>query len=308
MSPPFAPVLISVILFAAATAFAQDAGQPEASTSDSPAEPPTERLPSIDPEWTVQIEPSMWYVAPSGKVRLPVNSGTGPGGFTTAGDEMKVERLNLDSTRLLPAGEFHLSSDRWRFSFSAATFNVDAESTSADSSFRLGAVEVAEGDPIDASMDFTTAELTVGYRFAGRDFRFCTEDGAFCIDAALRVYALAGARIYDVSFDLTNRDSGASAAAAEFFGEPIIGLRAETEFADQFTLDLQVAGGGFADSDRSSYSFDIMAGFHWRPTDHVGVQIGYRQLLFDLTDGDELDEFSYGGRLAGLFAGLTIRF
>ncbi len=262
----------------------------------------------LDPVWTVQVEPSVWYVAPSGKVKLPVSSGTGPGSFTTPGESIKLERLNLDTPRFEPAGEIHLSSERWRFSFSGSTYGLEREGTTADSSFRLGAVEVAAGDAINVELDFTSVELTGGYRIWDRDFKAASEVPENAFDAVVRVYALGGARFYDVSFDLANRSAGGAAAADEFFGEPIVGLRGEADFGEDFSLDLQISGGGFADSDRSSLSLDIVAGFQWHPTRYCGVQIGYRQLAFGLADGDELNEFEYNGRLAGLFAGLVLRF
>jgi hypothetical protein len=261
----------------------------------------------IDPAWTVQAEPSVWYVAPSGKVKLPVKSGSGPGSFTTEGDEVRLERLNLDSPRFEPTGELHLSFDRWRVTFSASTFDLERTATTADTSFRLGSVAVAAGDIFSTELELTTVEVTGGYRLWGRDFRAGSRHPEDAVDGVVRVYALAGARFYDLSFDFA-RAAGGSAGASEFFGEPIAGIRGEAVLAQDFTLDVQVSGGGFALSDSSSYSIDVLAGFQWRPTRHVGVQIGYRQLAYGLASDDGPDEFSYRGRLAGLYAGLVIRF
>lgn len=279
------------------------------STANDGTEPDLGRL--IDPEWTLQLEPSFWYVSPSGKVKLPVSSGTGPGGFTTAGDSVRVERLNLDTPRFEPAGEAHLSGGRWRFTFSGSHFSLDRENTPADEAFRIGSVVVAPGDPLDVSFEITSVDVTVGYRVWGRDFcaQVFTECPPNATDSLLRLYVIGGARFTDVSFEVA-RDTAVRAAAGadQLFGEPILGARAEVELAEQFTLDLQLTGGGLPAGDTSSYSVDVMAGFHWRPHPNIGVQIGYRQLAYWLSDGDDEDEFEYNGRLAGLFAGVVFRF
>lgn len=280
--------------------------EPEVGGAPAAAEEPPPRR--LDPAWRVQIQPSAWFVAPSGTLRMPISAGSGGGAFTTEGDAVAVERMNLDSTRLMPAGELHINSERWRFALSGAAFGIDREGTVADSSFRLGSVQVDAGDAMDVSFELTTVELTGGYRVWGYDFTAASEPPQNAVDAACRVYALLGARFYDFSFDLTNRDGGASTGADQFFGEPIAGARAEFDIARDFSLTLQLTGGGFADSDRSSFSVDIVSGFEWRPFENVGVRIGYRQLAFDLADGDGAEEFEYDGRLAGLLAGVTIRF
>jgi hypothetical protein len=257
----------------------------------------------------VQIEPSFWYVSPSGDLKLPAKSGTG--GFTTPGDSVAIARLNLDTPEFEPAGEIHLNSGRWRMTFSGATYSMDRQDTIADSSFRLGSVVITNGDPMDVNMEFTTVELTGGYRVWGRVFSSpdFTQKPENALDSVLRVYVIGGGRFYDVSFDVTRTTAvQASANADEFFGEPIVGARAEVDLARDFTLDVQLTGGGLPTGDTSSYSVDIQAGFQWRPHPNVGVQIGYRQLAFWLSDGKDASEFEYDGRLAGLFAGLVIRF
>ena len=281
-----------------------------AAASTDPSASATPVADALAPAWRIQIEPSIWYVSPSGRVKLPVSSGTGPGGFTTAGDDVKLERLNLDSPRFEPTGEVHLTGARWRFTFSGATYSVEQDTT-ADSTFRLGSITAAPGDRLDVDFDFTTVEATAGYRFLGRDFAdpARTEQPDQGVAAVGRVHALFGARFYDVGFDVrTASGPFEQASADEFFAEPIAGLRAELDLAEAFSLDLQVTAGGLPAGDHTSYSLDIMAGFQWRPHPNVGLQIGYRQLAYWLSDGEDAEEFEYNGRLAGLFAGLVVRF
>ena len=263
--------------------------------------------------WTVQIEPFVWFVAPSGDLRLPARSGTGGstgGGFADSGDEVELASLNLDTPRLSPAGEMHISADRFRFTFSGAAYSISRDGTPADEAFRIGAVEVAVGEPLDVDFDFATYEVSLGYCVWAHDF-FNDTNGARRANATplvLRTYALGGVRMYDTDISVTNAATGSSAGSDEFFIEPIVGGRAELEINEVFSIDLQISAGYFSDSDKSSLSFDVAAGFVYRPIPNLGIQIGWRQIAFDLTDGEGLDEFEYSGRLAGLYTGITLRF
>jgi hypothetical protein len=85
-------------------------------------------------------------------------------------------------------------------------------------------------------------------------------------------------------------------------------MRAELEVYRDFSIELEVSAGGWGDSSNSVISIDTLLGFTWRPIDGVGVQIGWRQLAYDLSNGDGAGEFEYSGRLAGLFLGVDFRF
>lgn len=263
--------------------------------------------------WTVQVEPFMWYASPSGDLRLPARSGTGGangGGFPNSGNKVDIADLNLDTPRFSPAGEIHFSADRFRFTFSGAAYSLDRDETPADESFRIGSVEVAPGDPLDINFDFSTYEVSLGYCVWARDFMSHT-DGSRRENATplvLRTYVLGGVRMYDTDISVTNIASSDSANADHFFIEPMLGARAEIEIHEVFSIDLQLSGGYYSDSDQSSTSIDVAVGFTYRPHPNVGIQIGWRQIAYDLTDGDGLDEFEYSGRMAGLFTGLTLRF
>lgn len=303
------PARLSIILgFLASTPAQADEGvslrlkptlaQPAAAAESMP--------PAFNRGWTVQVEPSAWFVAPSGRLRLPVEGGG------AIGDEVKFERLNLDSTRLRPAGEVHINAEEFRFSFAGSTTSVEQDSVTADSGFRLGGVDVASGDAFSVDLDLTSIELSVGYLVYSRAFGSPEQNEipGNAVRSDLFVYAVGGARFYDVSLAF-ERFGGAgqrTAGADEFFGEPMVGVRIEWEFARDFFLDAQVTGGALPLDGHSVYSLDIVAGFQWRPVANVGVQIGYRQLAYWLSDGEDAEEFSWEGRLAGLYAGVVLRF
>lgn len=221
---------------------------------------------------------------------------------------MRLERLNLDTPRFSPLGEVHINADPWLVSFSGAAYSLSRDETFADRTFRIGDVSVTEGDLLDVDFDYASAELTVGRRIYHRDFLTLSADPAMGTPIALTIYALGGVRLYDIDVSVRNASAGGISASQQFFVEPILGAKAVAEVAEDFTIDLQVSGGFYADSDRSASSLDISLAFTWRPHENVGVQLGWRQLLSWLEDGEGAGEFSFNGGLAGLYTGVVVSF
>ncbi len=299
----------------AAAARGQEAGAAEAATPAEPADgsprpslnASTEHMESHR-RWTVQFEPSAWWTSPGGRLRLPGTSGGGGEGGSGGGDEVRLERLNLDTPRFSPLGEVHINADPWLVSFSGAAYSLSRDETFADRTFRIGDVSVTEGDLLDVDFDYASAELTVGRRIYHRDFLTLSADPAMGTPIALTIYALGGVRLYDIDVSVRNASAGGISASQQFFVEPILGAKAVAEVAEDFTIDLQVSGGFYADSDRSASSLDISLAFTWRPHENVGVQLGWRQLLSWLEDGEGAGEFSFNGGLAGLYTGVVVSF
>ncbi len=244
--------------------------------------------------WTVRIEPAAWNPAPSGDISIPGGS-----------NKMSVENLNIDSTRIAPAGEIHLQKDRWRLSFSGFGFSID-QTASASAGDRFGGVTLAAGDAIKTDLNFSSFEATVSYALYHKAMR-PLDTGGHALDATL--FVVGGLRMYDVEIDVSLGPAGIQRSADHQFFEPIAGLKGEMELYDKFTIDLQATVGGFSTgSDTNSASFDVIVGFTWRPVDWVGAQFGYRLLVFDLEDGDSANRFKYRGSLAGIYGGVVVRF
>lgn len=288
-------------------------------TSLSLREPPAPESPATDsdaatlpdrfsPDWTVQVEPTVWFVGPSGKFKLPVTSGTGPGGFTTEGDKIRVNDVDLSATRLRPAGTLTLASGKWRFAFWGSEYELSRSSATVDFAGRVGAVAFAPGDRLKLDLSLGTYELSAGYRIWDYDFAENTKIRNAAVDAQLTLHLMGGARLYDLEIGTENLSTPGRAEGSHVFVEPIVGIRAEAIIDNDFSVILQLTAGGLPLHSTSSYSLDVVAAFQWRPTKNIGVQIGWRQLAFDLSDGKDLDEFEYSGRLAGLFTGVVIRF
>jgi hypothetical protein len=245
--------------------------------------------------WTVQFEPSVWFVAPGGSLRLP--------GEPTGARRKRLELINLDNPRLSPLGEMSLRTGEWRFNvMSFAAWQQDRGTTYTRADW-IGPHFVEPGDRLSASIDFSSTEFSVGYRVpipdtlvgrGGREFRGTLE-------------AIGGMRLYSVDFEIATPTG--IAAHDEFLAEPLLGLRYTMEIRERFNIDVQASLGGFDDGGgRRTLSYDIMAGFSYRPVENIGIQIGYRQLAFDLRTGSEERQFRYDGALAGLHAGVLVRF
>lgn len=246
--------------------------------------------------WTLQFEPMVHYIAPSGDFKLPnaANMDT---------EEVSVEDLNLDDTRLAPFGEVHFRRDKWRISISGLWYSLDDQTQAADESFQLGDLAIAAGDEIESSLDFWTLEAVASYRV----FEDQTDQNSKgIIGAAVGVDILGGIRFFDVDLEV-NAPSG-SQSEHHLWAQPVLGARVEISLWENFGFDVTSAVGYLPLGDNTSLSWDIVAAFHWRPWENVGVQIGYQQLAFTLENGDDEEEFRWEGSMAGLFGGLLIRF
>lgn len=245
--------------------------------------------------WSLQFEPAVWYVAPGGRVRLP--------GSPTGTDRVRLEDVNLDTPRLSPYGELHLRTGEWRFMVSGVATDLKSRGAVAQEPLWIGPTLVSPGERTVGSIDFASAEVNVAYRITipdeiagqgGPEFRGTLE-------------ALWGLRMYTLSFEFDT--PSASARYSDLFFEPLVGLKYTMEIYERFNIDVQASIGAFDDGGhRRVISYDILAGFSYRPTENIGVQIGYRNLAYSMRSGSGIDQFKYGGALAGLYGGVLIRF
>ncbi len=289
-------IMTAVIALCGASVLAQDS-QPSASAVGTAAAPDG-TLTSVVDTWTIEINPRLWWVSPSGDLRLP--------GSASGTPKVRIEDLNLDTPQFTPAGSVSIDADNFRFSFAGASFSNDAEFF-VPSPLAVGSISLLPTDPSESSFDLGIYELNVGYRFYQLDYKRRSEPSIETADLHLDLYALAGARMYDLNIRVSQAGTGVS-EADEFYIEPIIGVRSELTIIRDFTINLQLDGGGMGDSDRSSFSFNIAIDFQWRPTPWFGVQIGWRQVAYSFEDGTGASAFEYEGAMAGLFTGAVLRF
>lgn len=245
---------------------------------------------------TLRVEPVVWYAGYSGKLRMP--------GQSLGSSKTTVGELDGDSPRLTPSGSVLISSDKWSFGLGGTAFSINDRSVQIGRAGELGSISYAAGDTLTSSFDFNMLEATVGYRLGRWELDDRAKGG---IKLTPELHAFAGARMYDLEYDLA-RTQGGSLTLDRTFIEAIAGLRGSLRIAERFSVDVTVDLGGMGGGNRSSFSWDVMAGFSWQPVDHLGILVGYRNLAFDLESGDGTGKFRHDGAIAGLYFGLDLRF
>lgn len=254
------------------------------------------------PEWTIRVEPALAYLAPAGDLRLPSS--------TTRGGEFELDELNLDSPRLAPFGRLLVARHRWRFGVSGLGFSASDRGATATGPGQIGGAAFVAGDRLVSDLSYQTFDLTVGYRLLHRASDL-NDDGVPRVEGGLDL--VGGLRFHHVNFE-TRVDAVVAAGvvtaadADELFAEPIIGLRADADFARTFGIDAEALVGGFSTGDRTSISGSIDVGFVYRPIPEVGLRVGYHLLILDLQDGEGAEEFDWRGSVAGLYWGVQVSF
>ncbi len=313
-------VLASSLTIFAGNALAQTAT--DAQATNTPAtnaqaaveapEPAKPEFEEVAPKFTISIEPSVWLVGAGGTVKMPGSSSPPPVAFGNApqaaelGDRIKLDHIGFDDPQAAPAGEVNIGYGRWRFALRGFGFSIDDDST-VDDSGSLGEVDFAPGDSLVGEINTNIFEAQAGYRF----FEYVGRPRQNGDGYVVRFYAdaLGGARYYDVDMQFEQFDTlNGSNSFDDAWIEPTIGGKIGVELYEQFDIDLEVNFGAGPFGDHASWSWDVIAGFQWRPVENVGVQIGYRNLAFDLQDGSDADEFEWDGALAGLYFGAVIKF
>lgn len=269
-------------------------GQDATPPTSPPPTSPTPAIPS-PPSWRFAVEPSAWYVAPGGDLKLPGTLAAGNG------SQVQLEFLNIDSPRLTPMLELRGQSDRWGISVSGFSMGSKERFTAPEFAVDVGATTLLPGELFSARLEISSLEAIVSYA-AYPDFTGARPDGILVANLDL----LGGVRAYEVSASVATL--AGEADADEFLVEPVVGARLTLDITRYASIDVQSTIGGFSLGDSHSLSWDIIAGFQWRPTGNIGVQVGYRNLLLDLQSGRDPATFDYFGALAGLYVGGVFRF
>ncbi len=306
------PVTFQTITFQAIlgligpAALAQEQVQTQLAQADTappsqPIQPPDAKLDLAPTLWTIDVEPSAWFVGISGRVKLPENVPASTANVTT-----QAVDLNLDNPRFVPFGEVNARKGDWRLAIRG--FLYDAEKNASGDTGRIGDVPFASTDTLHSSLSFASYEFEGAWTVAGKPLNRY-EDGSYAINTKFDI--VGGMRIYDVNWDVQNSTATSGPTDASFSGvffQPEAGIKLNMDLGRYCTIDCQIAIGAMPFGSTTTYSFDIIAGFMFRPTPHVGVQIGYRSLFFGMQNGSGDGEFSFNGAVQGLYGGLDFRF
>lgn len=258
--------------------------------------------------WTLRAEPALWYAGTGGDLRLPSASGSGQG------QELALDDLGFDSPTLTPTIELNLAtSSRWRFTLRGYALS-DQSDQAMGFAGRIGGVEFQPQTVLAGSLDMWSVEAEAGYTIWRTQSDGLTGNTPAFVGT---LDVLAGARALDVDWnvrrallptELPGPDTVLEAGADETYLHPIVGGKFSMQFQGQFTVDLTVNLGGLPLGDAQGYAGDVIAGFTWEPLTNLGVQLGYRAAQFDLSSGDDEEEFSWTGANQGLQLGIVMKF
>lgn len=305
-------VLAAIMTHAPGAALAQpspgepDRAAPAAPSAPAQAEQPTvigpgEALP-IWPEdrWTVRLHPRLWYVAHGGKLTMPSLTGA------PIVDGTELSDLGVDKSRVAPYATFEIQGGPVIFSLAAANVSVRG-SSSEPAGLPPAALFEPQGVPpppgqITARMETTIAQILGGYRVYTVIFDQGADPGQ--PDAAsnvLRLFAVGGARYYEINSRVL-RNTGTGDRSEDFI-DAIVGGRAQLQLARVFSVEVDVNAGLGTGS-----SLEVAASFGYHPWPWLGVHVGYRNVFLNASSGSGATKFKFDGSLAGLFAGVSIRF
>lgn len=252
--------------------------------------------------WSVRAEPAVWFLAPSGTVRLP----TFASGSTTPAvseESFGISDLKIDDPEPSPFAEVHFSKGDWRISLRGAAVSADGESVAADSG-SVGDFTFDSGDLLRSTLSHSQFEVDVAYLLKAASLE--PYESGHKLHSKFEI--VGGVRLYDIEWNVRNVDDGSRAEDDATFIEPFAGAKLGLRFYERFDADLQVAFGGMPSGDSSSLSIDVLVGGTYRFTDHLGLQVGYRFTGLELESSDDGGEMEWSGSVAGLYVGAMLEF
>lgn len=295
------PMLVATIgLASPAMLSAQDGGGGSRSATENggPQAPEAlagKELRQIHPDWTGRVQAAGWYAAPGGKMVVP--------GTPAGSERVSLSTINLDSPRIGPYFEAAVRDGNWRLGVHAATASADDRESVATEARTIGNVPIAAGDTVQASLDYACFGAEAAWRLPVPGVLA----GPRIPDLHATWEVVGGMRFHDL--DIRIRAPSGRAEAGGFFADPYAGLCLTLGLVYGFTVEVRGSVGGFFSGEtRSVFSREAVVAIMWQPTRAVALEGGYRISAFDLEKGDNADRFRFNGAVAGLFAGITVRF
>ncbi|MCX5688717.1 MAG: hypothetical protein NTV94_02810 [Planctomycetota bacterium] len=249
--------------------------------------------------WEIELHAGVWYAGLAGDLKLPRQGG--------GANPVTAQSLDLNSPRITPFGEVNLTKGNWLIEVRGFGFSADATS-SPTSGGPLGDVNIGGGARVDTSVEVNSFELEGGYRLLSYEGGH-TDSGGTKLRVGLT--ALLGARLLDTSTSVSLPDGGTGVlrdSDDDLAIHPLAGFKLKADFFEDFTVHFEMSAGWLPGSTEST-GLDIIVGGQWRPVQHVGVQIGYRAMFFELISGEDGNEYAFeSASLQGLYGGITLSF
>ncbi len=255
-------------------------------------------------DWTLSFEARAWYQAPSGDLTLP--------GGVTPDDDIDLADLNMDSPQLAPYGKLRVQRGKLRFGF-AGSFSSADEGSAIETTRTLGEVDVYAGERAQLDFSHWSCDALVLYEmFSYVDGSTVDGRDVVCIRGSLG----GGLRVNGVDFDFAVDPTDPGRTGGEVldsgydgtFVELMAAAALDIDLYERWYISVEASGGTFGLDDRTSTSFSIEPALAWHPNSRVGVEVGYRLLIHRMEDGESPEQFEWAGSMAGVFAGVSLRF
>lgn len=230
-----------------------------------------------DQGWRLRVTPYLWIPAQKGDVAIK--------GFPASVD------LDLGDT-------FDTLTDNFNFALT-----LHAELQRGDLTF-FGDAMYLSLETSDVPVEATTATIR-------------QDTGVFELGAAYRLFdvprsdgstgyilePLAGVRAHYMSLEI-DAAGFPGRSGDEFWADGFIGARATVGLSESISMRLRadIGAGG------SDLSWSALAGLHFRLSDGLAIEAGYRALDTDYSTGSGVERFEYDVLLHGPFMGLTLSF
>lgn len=250
----------------------------------------------------LSAEPGVWYVAPGGQFRFPSIGPASP-------SHIHMEDINMDSPRLSPFVELNVNAgSRWGASLRAVALSANSRGFTTGAATQFGDTTLPAGTPARTSLDYLQAEAEVRYAlYPYWKDEEATRASMNWQNLDHRFDFVGGVRLIDFNMMVARDVSGVPTTVAEAdstFIMPYLGIKGSVVIAEKVTIDLATSFGGLAGLDhKQSFAWDMLVGFQYHVTPHLGAQIGYRQLLLRLNETDT--HLKWDGAVAGLYFGFV---
>jgi opacity protein-like surface antigen len=223
--------------------------------------------------WRFALTPYVWLAGFSGDLTVRDRSLGDVSASTTSGfDDV------LDSIRFAFMGTFEARRGRLGLLVDLMTLSLEQSiDTPRDRAFSGGNAEVS-GTQLGAAALLRVVE-TPGFDLdLGAGLRAWWAETTLTLDPGLR--------------------QGGRASADAQFTDPLLALRAELRLAERWSLRAYGDIGGFGAG--SDLTWQAFAAVSWRATETLVLQVGYRHLAVDFSNGDKRLDIAIGGPIIGL--------
>jgi len=286
-------------------ASAQTPQPPAVVTAIAERQPPSGAAPApelaLNDRWRIRVTPRVWFVAPAGDLTL------------AGGPKFKLGDVKADSTTLapfldvtvreVPAEGVKVGVPNLIFAASGAITSSDSSNTLAGGG-QFGSLAVAPGGQIDSQVQWSTFQLTGGQVWRLADL---TPAGGMKGTTVVDLAGMVGARVQYQRFEFAS--GGVTEREKLTWLEGIVQARLDVRLSSEFAAELNASLAWAPDR----FGGEVDAAFSYTPWrgargQSLGVQIGYRLLATDYSVDRNGSKTEFNGSLAGLYAGVSLKF